>query len=491
MENKAKRCSVPFVVLIFLLSSWVAACGRPALGLPSPTPPEQLPPAVDSQPSEELPPVDDVADGDKWNTVETFAGEGNETTPPFHISGTKWRITWAVEAEYPDYAAFDLFIYPEGTHSMFTDRISYSGGSTGDTVYIYEGGQDYYIKVIAANLRGWNIRVDDYATKIPLSPVQITHIYHKGTVETTESEEGGCFEINELDEYVEIRNLSYCSQDISGWVLKNITKGYPLFTFPSYTMAPGEIIAVYTDELHWLPQQLQSRLAGYVQARYDVSCERNYPCMFVPSEPGGFTFSYCSGDIWDNEEPDTAVLYNAEGQEVSRKSYTVPTVEERCPVQITNIHYKGTLCLLQPDDGGGSERVEIDEYVEIRHLGGYPQETDSCFQDLNPDQRVQDMSGWVLKNITKGYPLFTFPLGFRLFPGEIIRIYTHPVHPEFVYADEFHIRSSGLSFNYAPGDLWDNEEADTAVLYNTQGEEVCRNSYRVPTHRWAPANVYQ
>ncbi|MBC8512703.1 MAG: hypothetical protein H8D32_06965 [Dehalococcoidia bacterium] len=127
-----------------------------------------------------MPPVDEVADGDEWNTIETFTGEGNEITLPFHISGTEWRITLTAAAEYPEYAVLHVLVYPEGTHSICTKRISYSGGSGGDTTYIYEGGQDYHIKVVAANLRSWSIRVEDYATKASLSPVQITRIYYKG-----------------------------------------------------------------------------------------------------------------------------------------------------------------------------------------------------------------------------------------------------------------------------------------------------------------------
>ena len=591
MENEAKRYSIPFTTLLFLLSSLVLACGQPALGLPSRTPPEQPPPVTASPLPEELPPVDEVADGDEWNTIETFTGEGNEITPPFHISGTEWRITLTAAAEYPEYAVLHVLVYPEGTHSICTKRISYSGGNGGDTVCICEGGQDYYIEVIAANLRSWTITVQDHAgvdeatsggewklvgtfagegeqvtpsfhvsgikwriswtidaeepenavldlliycqeapsgiwqavshlggssgnvtylipwegdrdffvkvlprnlrnwtvsveddaTEALVCPVQITHIHYEGTVYPPEA--GRCFETGEYDEYVVIKNLGDCAQDISGWVLKNETKGYPSFTFPSVYLPPAWTVTVYTS----FPVP-----PGQIAEAYEY-------LVLDPNPSGGFwriyyeelyplRFDYPPGDIWDNEEPDTAVLYNAQGEEVSRKSYTVPPIEERCPVQITDIHYKGTLYLLEPDDGAGLERLEIDEYVEIRHVGGYPAETGGSFQDLSPHERVQDMSGWVLKNITKGYPSFTFPVGFLLFPGEIIRIYTHQVHPEFAYADEFHMRTAGLSFNYAPGDLWNNEEADIAVLYNAKGEEVSRKSYRVPTHNKAPAS---
>jgi len=109
------------------------------------------------------------------------------------------------------------------------------------------------------------------------SNVQITYIFYDGVVPRTES-----------DEYVEIANLGDTSQDLKGWVLKDISEGYPSFTFPSYVLASGAKIRVYTNETH--------------------------------SEWGGFSFRYGKA-IWNNTDPDWAALYNAQGQEVSRKSY--------------------------------------------------------------------------------------------------------------------------------------------------------------------------
>jgi len=111
----------------------------------------------------------------------------------------------------------------------------------------------------------------------PTPGVQITHIFYDGSVPKAES-----------DEYVEITNLGDQAQDLAGWVLKDIDEGYPSFTFPSYILEPGEAIRVYTNEIH--------------------------------PELGGFSFEYGRA-IWNNSEPDVAVLYNSQGKEVSRKSY--------------------------------------------------------------------------------------------------------------------------------------------------------------------------
>lgn len=109
------------------------------------------------------------------------------------------------------------------------------------------------------------------------SDVQIICIFYDGVVYQTES-----------DEYVAIQNLGGAPQDLAGWKLKDISEGYPSFTFPHYILEPGQTIRVYTDEIH--------------------------------PEWGGFSFGRGS-PIWNNTEPDTAALYDAEGQEVSRKSY--------------------------------------------------------------------------------------------------------------------------------------------------------------------------
>jgi hypothetical protein len=107
--------------------------------------------------------------------------------------------------------------------------------------------------------------------------VQITRIFYDGLVPRTES-----------DEYVEITNLASGPVDLKGWVIKDISEGYPSFNFPSYIIQPGESIRVYTNEVH--------------------------------AEYGGFSFG--SGKaVWNNSSPDIAALYDAQGSEVSRKSY--------------------------------------------------------------------------------------------------------------------------------------------------------------------------
>ncbi|SUZ64983.1 uncharacterized protein METZ01_LOCUS17837 [marine metagenome] len=115
------------------------------------------------------------------------------------------------------------------------------------------------------------------ATSTGTSNLSIDCIFFDGVVSRTES-----------DEYVRIVNAGETSVDLSNWSLKDVADGSPTFTFPGYTIAPNETIRVYTNEVH--------------------------------SESGGFSFGLGSS-IWANSAPDTAALFNAEGQEVSRKSY--------------------------------------------------------------------------------------------------------------------------------------------------------------------------
>ncbi|MFC1983148.1 lamin tail domain-containing protein, partial [Chloroflexota bacterium] len=114
-------------------------------------------------------------------------------------------------------------------------------------------------------------------TPSPTADVKITKIFYDGLVPSVES-----------DEYVEITNLGNQAENLANWVLRDISEGYPSFTFPSHNLQPGQSVRVYTNEIH--------------------------------PEYGGFSFGYGNA-IWNNSDPDTAALYNAQGQEVSRKSY--------------------------------------------------------------------------------------------------------------------------------------------------------------------------
>jgi len=321
MKNEAIRYLVSFTVLLLVTLNLAVACAQPKPS-PAPAPPKPpvtQPPATseNQSPKEaETPPANQAVDEEKWYLVETFSGAAGETTPIFHIYGTEWRITWTIDAEDPETAALDLFIHFHNESGSIWKTVTFTDGGNGDITYPVDpgGNRDFFIKVIVQNLRYWAITLEDNAPAAASSPVQITYIHYKGKVYPTDPK---CccygYERVEPDEYVVIKNLSESPQEMGGWVLKNITKGYPSFTFPfDFVMGPGQIIRVYTNEIYpecgtWLEFGTDSK-APY--------CEN----------PGKiwFSFNWGAGDIWSNEKPDVAVLYDAQGNEVSRKSYTVP-----------------------------------------------------------------------------------------------------------------------------------------------------------------------
>ena len=96
---------------------------------------------------------------------------------------------------------------------------------------------------------------------------------------------------SEADEYVQLFNQGPGRVELLGWRLADLGARGPEFAFEnSYTMENGERVRVYTDQVH--------------------------------ANWGGFSFGRGSA-IWRNDEnnPDTAGLFNPSGRMVSRKSY--------------------------------------------------------------------------------------------------------------------------------------------------------------------------
>jgi hypothetical protein len=203
-------------------------------------------------------------------------------------------------------------------------------------------------------------------------PVRILLIHYMGSLQPPGCVTCCCDEgLYERDEFVAIQNNSNTPQNISGWKLINITRGYPSFTFPAYF--PCLPLAPSTDPKYVVntqsytsnpPQSVESIFATEQSSQEQVTtsdssascsgCSPTAPLDETPMAPmagqqpgrqvpltlypgqilliftdeihckyGGLSFNYGLGNIWNNEQPDTAVLYNARGEEISRKSYTV------------------------------------------------------------------------------------------------------------------------------------------------------------------------
>ncbi len=440
----------------------------------------------------------------QWITSTVFEGTGSNSTPHFSVHSDSWRIKWSVISQDNNLSTFGFFVkqispfsYPVA--SMLDDKFYQD-----KTIYLTNVGQEYYIKVFAANVNEWNIAVQEQ-TGVNISPVQISHIKYLGTekksyipqdaVETNELSNGSgfvdfgetgtvCRYKNEPDEYVLISNTSNAWIDISGWTLRNTADAFPVFTFPQYLSTCPPYFNTYLDCGYNCIPPAPCKLGPYQSFRV-------YTDEINPAS-GGFSFNYGPGNMWDNEKADTAVLCDSAGNEISRRSYTIiaePAADS--PIQISRINYKGTISYNQQDGPSGS-LSEANEYVVIKNISG-------CFQDI---------SGWKLANESRDFPVFIFPHGFYLCPFETIRIYTNEIHPEwdglcstynagkllFDYYDDVHDddnekcsffpfntihQGSHLSFNYSRGNIWSNDKADSAVLYNSQGVLMDRRSYTV------------
>lgn len=202
--------------------------------------------------------------------------------------------------------------------------------------------------------------------------VEIMMIHYRGTLTRI-----GCCEpmLYEMDEFVVIQNRGDTPQDITGWSLTNITRGYPTFRFPPlFPCLPYTVPAVdeqnASESTYTVIQNPAQSVINSPSSNPDTtkptkptnqpasevnwaSCAPLEPLDQTPMKPakgqqgkpvpsilypgqtvlvftdevhcssGGFSFNWGLGNIWNNEIPDTAVLYNSEGAEISRRSYTV------------------------------------------------------------------------------------------------------------------------------------------------------------------------
>jgi hypothetical protein len=195
--------------------------------------------------------------------------------------------------------------------------------------------------------------------------VEIVLIHYQGSFQPL-----GCCDIDryERNEFVAIQNKSKTPQSIIGWKLVNLNKDYITFTFPQYfpcipySPAEGQYAVNTKSFIASAPQtveQVFSTPVTTVQQPAETSevdwssCSpidpldetpmkplpnqepgKPLPCILQPGQLaliftdeihcqyGGFSFKYGAGNIWNNTKADTAVLYDAQGKEVSRKSYT-------------------------------------------------------------------------------------------------------------------------------------------------------------------------
>ena len=100
---------------------------------------------------------------------------------------------------------------------------------------------------------------------------------------------------------------------------------------------------------------------------------------------------------------------------------------------------------------GRVPRSESDEYVQITNYGKAP----------------LDLLNWTLQDKTNERQKYTFP-SYSLVPAKTIRVHTNEVHEEW----------GGFSFGKGTA-IWNNGEADTALLLDGVGNIVSERTYDV------------
>jgi len=86
-----------------------------------------------------------------------ITGSGGKTSPPFTITTDEWIIDWSYvpSSKRPELVVFGFCIYPRRKTAGSVASVSFAeeDGST----YSYAGAGEYYIKVVAANIKSWEV----------------------------------------------------------------------------------------------------------------------------------------------------------------------------------------------------------------------------------------------------------------------------------------------------------------------------------------------
>ncbi len=110
-------------------------------------------------------------DSEGWYEVKTFTANSDKITELFYIPSDMWRFTWSCEAtkiEDYDGSMITLSFYKKGTTPQYSNDIAI-GTAQGvlfakcvqnDTSYVYEGNNEYFLKVSAANFKNLVVKIE-------------------------------------------------------------------------------------------------------------------------------------------------------------------------------------------------------------------------------------------------------------------------------------------------------------------------------------------
>ncbi len=105
-------------------------------------------------------PLVSCAPAEQATTFESIiiTGTANKTSQSFRVNTKEWIANWSYvpHPEYPELAVFQFYIYPRGETVIFVELMLLPEGTSG-SIYSYAGAGEYYIKVIADNVKSWEI----------------------------------------------------------------------------------------------------------------------------------------------------------------------------------------------------------------------------------------------------------------------------------------------------------------------------------------------
>ena len=100
-----------------------------------------------------------------WHSIANFTGTGDKNTPSFQTQGKKFKVKMKATATNPQYAVMNFFAYPEGETRSYVgqgDFGDFNQTTVSDEFEVTASPGNYYLKIISANLKNWNIQVLDY-----------------------------------------------------------------------------------------------------------------------------------------------------------------------------------------------------------------------------------------------------------------------------------------------------------------------------------------
>ena len=220
---------------------------------------------------------------------------------------------------------------------------------------------------------------------------------------------------------MQVRASAHGQGGIPQYQLLMESEGEPVLEFesPVYQIAGSTL----TDEVQW---DLRAVNPGEADLRVSVNYEHTARCS---DGSVVHSFTYASS-------PDVTISV----AEKLAEDPTITLTPSETNVRIDCIFFDGAV-----------SRTEADEYVQI---------TDHGSSD-------QGITGWVLRDNGDNNQSFTFP-GFILNSAATIRVYTNEVHPEW----------GGFSFGRGSS-IWNNSEADTAILLDQEDQAVSAQTYDV------------